>query len=121
MGFWSILFLLLTFVVLLFWVLYHSTYDIDTFRTAAVSFLICGLMLLVFLIDIPSAITGGETLYINSFPPNTQTLISQFIYTDKGMLVSYEGYQPDQFDSNGTYCIRYTKLTKSVLEIEKIN
>lgn len=73
-------------------------------------------------IDIPSAICGGQEMYVDELPTveHWGTHIS-FIKTDNEELKHLKLADWERYEKYGHYRIRYTKLNKCVLEIEKID
>lgn len=73
-------------------------------------------------IDIPSAINGGQEMYVDELPTveHWGTHIS-FIKTDNEELKHLKLADWERYEKYGHYRIRYTKLNKCVLEIEKID
>lgn len=73
-------------------------------------------------IDIPNALSGGKEIYVNELP--TSYRITQYfsqIVTDNQDLRHLKGVAWNKYEKNGNYRIRYTKFTKFVLSIEKVN
>lgn len=71
-------------------------------------------------IDIPSALSGGQKIYVDKFPDVASTSYCQFVYADGQQFISFNGYDPDKYEQDTAYCITYTKYTKSILNIEKV-
>lgn len=73
-------------------------------------------------IDIPNALSGGKEIYVNELP--TSYRITQYfsqIVTDNQELRHLKGVDWNKYEKNGNYRIRYTKFTKFVLSIEKVD
>lgn len=73
-------------------------------------------------IDIPSALSGGKEIYVNELP-TTYRYGQLFVYvdTDTEELRHLMGVDWNRYEKNGNYRIRYTKFTKFVLSVEKID
>lgn len=87
--------------------------------------LIAYTILLIFIllcIDIPSALNGGEEMYVNELPRTiySGTVIQQ-TYSDNKELNRLRGCNWNAYEQYGSYRIRYTKLTKYVLDVEKLD
>lgn len=95
--------------------------DID-----AIKFFACVVVLLIgftifHAVDIPSALSGGEMMCVDELPRRIGSgRIKQFI-TDNPELKELTGYDPNNYEQYGHYHIRYTKIHKFVLDIEKID
>lgn len=73
-------------------------------------------------IDIPNALSGGKEIYVNELP--TSYRITQYFsqtVTDNEELRHLKGVDWNKYEKNGNYRIRYTKFTKFVLSIEKVD
>lgn len=73
-------------------------------------------------IDLPSALSGGEKIYVGELPERQYfgQYIS-YVITDNEDLRHLKGGAWDKYDKYGNYCIRYTKFIKIVLDIEKLD
>lgn len=72
-------------------------------------------------IDIPNALSGGKEIYVNELP--TSYMLGQYIsyvVTDNEELRHLKGVNWNKYEKNGNYRIRYTKFTKFVLGVEKV-
>ncbi|NDO20294.1 hypothetical protein FMM68_11620 [Lachnospiraceae bacterium MD329] len=84
---------------------------------ACVSF-IC---LIPFSIDIPCALRGGQEMYVNELPSYTGFGKFQRTITDNEELKRLKGCNWAFSEKYGDYRICYTKVTKIVLDIEKLD
>lgn len=78
--------------------------------------------LIPFVIDLPSAINGGQEIYVNELPVcySFGTHIS-YIETDNEELKHLKLGNWNKYEKYGNYCIRYTEPIKFVLEITPID
>ncbi|MCI8520570.1 MAG: hypothetical protein HFE51_02135 [Clostridia bacterium] len=75
-----------------------------------------------FCADIPSARSGGEVIYVDELPDVIQTSHYSHIYSKKyPELNGLKNFNPYKYEKYGHYRIRYTKLTKHFLDIEKLD
>lgn len=88
-----------------------------TIAVACVS-LIC---LITFSLDIPCALRGGQEMYVTELPSYTGFGTFQRTITDNEELRHLNGCNWDAYEKYGHYHIRYTKITKVVLDIEKLD
>lgn len=73
-------------------------------------------------IDIPSALSGGKEIYVNELPTTYRYgQLSVYVETDNEELRHLQGVDWNRYEKNGNYRIRYTKFTKFVLSVEKID
>lgn len=73
-------------------------------------------------IDIPSALSGGKEIYVNELPRTYGYRVHSFYtVTDNEELRHLKGVNWNRYERNGNYRIRYTKFTKFVLSVEKID
>lgn len=72
-------------------------------------------------IDIPSAIEGGQAIYVDRRPEVLPVMSLHVVYADNGQrFLDFGGYKPNKYEQDASYCITYTKFTKTVLKIEKV-
>lgn len=77
--------------------------------------------LILYCADIPSALNGGETVYTNELPDRVYYMHSMRTVSDNPELRNLKCFNPDGYDKYGNYRIRYTKLNRIVLAIEKLD
>lgn len=92
------------------------------FITLIIIMIISGFFTIILSIDIPSALNGGERMYVSELPErrNFGAYIS-YVITDNEELKLLKNGDWNKYEKYGDYCIRYTKFTKIVLNIEKLN
>ena len=85
--------------------------------------LVVVLSFLAFLsIDIPSALSGGEEIYVNELPTRIAFSINiVYVDTDDEILKQLKGCDWNKYEKYGNYRIRYTKFNKIVLDIERLD
>lgn len=96
--------------------------DKATFFISMIFMLICLSTLIRYYMDIPSALNGGEIIYTNELP--VQICLSHSLNTasDNPDLENLKCFiNLNKYDRYGNYRIRYTKLNRLVLEIEKLD
>ncbi len=88
-----------------------------------VTFICISLFFLIMLcLDIPSALSGGESVYVNDLPIHcSYGKYFSFVKTDNKKLMYLKFGDWNKYDKNGNYRIRYTKFNKIVLDIEKLD
>lgn len=89
------------------------------FCTALLFAFLCATVILS--VDIPNAINGGETMYVNELPTYVYFGQLSHIVTDNDELRRLKCFNWNEYEKYGNYRIRYTKLTKFVLDIEKLD
>lgn len=92
-----------------------------TLVTMIVPMLLISTAFVAYCIDIPSALKGGETVYTNELPETTYAMHSWHTISDNPELKHLQGCRFDKYEKYGNYRIRYTKLNRLVLEIEKLD
>lgn len=122
MGYWVFLLFLLIMATVLSICLYKVKKEDDDSIVGMGMFVCCmlGLALIGLIIDIPSALAGGEKIYVDKFPKVVQMQGVHLVSINEHDLISFRGYNPDKYEKEAWYCISYTKYTKSVLDIEKV-
>lgn len=122
MGYWLFLLLLFTLMTLTIVTLYLEKKKDDDcdFGAGIIACCLTGVMLIGLCIDIPSALAGGQKIYVNEIPQVLNTGHSQFICAGGKCFISYSGFNPADYEPDTQYCISYTKFTKSFLDIEKV-
>ena len=80
--------------------------------------LIC---LITFSLDIPCALRGGQEMYVNELPSYIGFGRFRRTITDNEELKHLNGCIWDAYEKYGNYHIRYTKITRIVLDIEKLD
>lgn len=78
-------------------------------------------LIILFCMDIPSALSGGEEIYVNELPTTVNYLTIRKHYTDNKELRHLKGRDWNKYEKYGYYRIRYTKLTRFVLSVEKLD
>lgn len=78
-------------------------------------------LIVLFGMDIPSALSGGEEIYVNELPTTVNYFVTSRTYTDNKELRHLKGRDWDKYDKYGYYRIRYTKLTRFILDVEKLD
>lgn len=96
--------------------------DKADFITLIIIMIISGFFTIILSIDIPNALNGGERMYVSELPErrNFGAYIS-YVITDNEELKLLKNGDWNKYEKYGDYCIRYTKFTKIVLNIEKLN
>lgn len=121
MGYWC--FIVLTFLIFAAAIIFFCYRKIKKQETN-VDIIICacvfGLTFFIFGIDIPSALSGGEKVYVEKFPHIEKLQFTVMLNVDGELLFSFRDYDPEKYEQDAEYCITYTKFTKSVLNIEKL-
>lgn len=122
MGYWFFLLILFALMALMIFMLYsEKKKDNDCYFGAGIAVCcIIGVMLIGLCIDIPSALAGGQKIYVNDVPQVVNTGHFQFVCAGGKCLISYSGFNPADYEPDTQYCISYTKFTKSFLDIEKV-
>lgn len=94
----------------------------DIFKSLIVLACFCLLFFIPLAIDLPSAICGGQEIYVDELPTveHWGTHIS-FIKTDNKELKHLKLADWEMYEKCGNYRIKYTKPIKFVLKIEKLN
>lgn len=87
------------------------------FVIAALTFI----MLITYCLDIPSVLNGGEVVYTNEMPEIIHLKGTSYVYSDNPELSGLKGFNPDEYEKYGNYRIRYTKINKFVLEVERLD
>ncbi|MDO5398608.1 MAG: hypothetical protein Q4G33_11845 [bacterium] len=123
MGYWIFLLcvvLLLIGVIVFAW--YSKVKDNDEEQFVLCIGCICVLAFFViyFGLDIPSALSGGQEVYVDKFPDIASMRYFQLIEVDGVNFLSFSGFNSDKYEQDAAYCIRYTKLTRTILSIEQI-
>lgn len=80
------------------------------------------IVLIPFAIDLPSAIRGGQEIYVNELPTryNLGTHFS-YVETDNEELKNLKLGNWENYEKYGKYRIRHTEPIKFVLKIEKLD
>jgi len=88
----------------------------------AITALLCipFLFIVIMGLDIPNALKGGEEIYVNELPERIGTGRISYTITDDDTLRHLQGCNWNKYEKYGNYRIRYTKLTKFVLDVEKL-
>lgn len=74
------------------------------------------------ILDIPSALSGGEKVYTSELPTlQKYGHYMSFNITDNEELKLLHGCNWNKYEKYGNYCISYTKHTKYVLDIKKLD
>ena len=74
------------------------------------------------MVDIPSALSGGEKVYTSELPTlQKYGHYMSFNITDNEELKFLHGCNWNKYEKYGNYCISYTKHTKYVLDIKKLD
>ena len=122
-GFWMelclIFVLFLGSVVVTYWIRREEADDEEeVYHIGRACCILFGVFLFVFILDIPSAVTGGVKIksHLDVCPMQTFSAV----YTEDKMLVAY-GKIMDIGDDEGQYLISYTPVTKSIIKIEKVH
>lgn len=77
---------------------------------------------IVLSIDLPSVLSGGQEIYVNELPTSYRvTNYFSYTVTDNEELRHLKGVNWNKYEKNGNYRIRYTKFTKLVLDVEKLD
>jgi cbb3-type cytochrome oxidase subunit 3 len=96
----------------------------DVFVAFIVFFWTVLFFLIPLCIDIPSALRGGEEIYVTELPTRTSwSLTSPYLYmqTDNEALRHLKGCNWNNYEKHGNYLIHYTEFTKFVLDIKKLD
>ena len=80
------------------------------------------LCLIPFAIDLPSALSGGQEIYVNELPTryDVGTFLS-FVETDNEQLKHLKLGEWEKYEKHGNYRIKHTKPIKFVLDIEPLD
>ena len=100
----------------------HDYMEKETFVVFIVIFCVILFFLIYMSTDIPSALSGGQDLYVNELP--TRIVFGphvSYVDTDNEELKHLSGCDWNAYEKYGNYHIRYTKHTKFVLDIEKLD
>ena len=71
-------------------------------------------------INIPDAIRGGQEIYVQEAPRVFRMQIMNIVFADGRKFISFDGYDSDDYEEGALYRIRYTKISKIILDIEKV-
>lgn len=96
----------------------------DKIAGVGIIFFICVLSVItaIICIDIPSALSGGEVLYANELPTTVRCgCYASIAVTNNDELKHLQGCNWNKYEKYGNYRIRYTKLHKFVLDVEKLD
>ena len=73
-------------------------------------------------IDIPSALSGGETLYVTELPMcYSYGHFCNYVVTDNEELRHLKGPNWNRYEKYGDYRISYTRFTKFVLSVDELD
>ena len=78
-------------------------------------------LIILFCMDIPSALSGGEEIYVNELPITVNYFAIRKNFTDNKELRHLKRRDWNKYEKYGHYRIRYTKLTQFVLSVEKLD
>lgn len=127
MSYWIcliILFIMFVFIVFIIWKEKQQKSELESNTVAIlilITFIILSLTILLS-IDMPSALNGGEVIYVSELPTTVNYgLVIQKNFTDNEELQYLRGCNWNRYEKYGNYRIRYTKLTKIVLDVEKLD
>lgn len=123
MGYWFlIIFIFIVLGTTIFCACYSKVKEKNTEDFGISVFAVCLSLVftICFGIDIPDALSGGQKIYVDKFPNVVSMQYCQLVSADGQQFISFSGYNPDKYEQNAEYCITYTKFTKSVLDIKKI-
>lgn len=93
----------------------------DTFKTLIVLGCILLLVFIPFAADLPSALSGGQEIYVNELP--TRYIIGthiSYVKTDNKQLKHFKLGEWEKYEKYGNYRIKYTKHFKFVLAIDSV-
>lgn len=126
MQFWLLLIVYLAIITILIILAINSSKNADSkgiVISAVIGCIITFVLSVPLIIDVPSAIRGGETLYLDSFPKIYEIGNHHICaaVTDDITLYSLGKYNSDKYEQDAQYCIKYTKFFKIILDIEKNN
>lgn len=130
MLYWiSLIFFFLSALAILLYILYllrkKRKYDYmkkDVFIAFIILFCVVLFFLIYMVTDIPSALSGGQDLYVNELPTRLDLGAHiSYIDTNNKELKHMIGVNWNAYEKYGKYHIRYTKHTKFVLDIEKLD
>lgn len=123
MGYWFLIIFIFTILSAMIFCTYYLKVKNEDKETMGLSILsICfALSLTVYFgIDIPYALNGGQEIYVDKFPAVASMECFQLINTGEQQFISFKSYNPDKYEQDAEYCITYTKFTKIILNIEKV-
>lgn len=126
MLYWIILItLFIVLIGILFFIWKKRMWDRDMDREVfgGLVFIICVLMVFIIplSIDIPDAIKGGQEMYVDKLPSYSGYGRFRRVITDNDKLSKLTGCNWSLYEQYGNYHIRYTKFTKFVLDVEKLD
>jgi hypothetical protein len=83
---------------------------------------IFSVMVIPFVLDIPFAIAGNQSIKTHTFPKecNTSPMGIQMIYIEDQLFFSYENYDLDEYEQGKGYQVFYTPFSRSILKIIEI-
>ena len=118
------LFIILIVFLYFIWKMKIKDKDMETGKFIMSVTFICILLffLTVLCLDIPSALSGGESVYVNELHISySYWKCFWFVITGNEKLMYLKFDNLNKYDKNGNYRIRYTKFNKIVLAIEKLD
>lgn len=71
--------------------------------------------------DIPSVLDGGDVIYTDELPKYMEFGMIRYFKTDNEELKHLKFCNRNLYEEHGNYRIRYTKHTKFVLSVEKLD
>ena len=119
-----ILLVLLLAIILYIWrkKIVKKEMENDIFGSLIVVGCMLSLAALLLSIDIPSALKGGQEVYVNELPTyHYAGHLYSHIETDNEELKNLKFGNWNKYEKYGHYRIRYTKFIKFVLDIEKLD
>lgn len=81
--------------------------------------IIIGFFLLLFIIDIPSAVKGGIPYRMQSQPSIIRLSMFYAVSTGQDTLITCRDWNSECVEPNANYVIKYVPFTKYVLSIDK--
>lgn len=119
-----ILLALLLMIAIYIWIMRKVKKEMDneSFCILTVTDCIVLLIVLWMSLDIMSALQGGQELYVNELPTyHYAGRFFSYVETDNEELKHLNGCDWNKYEKYGNYRIRYTRFTKFVLDIEKLD
>lgn len=122
MGYWLLIVIIFAFLAAMIcaaWYSFAKKKDIEDFRMSIFAIILIFVFGIYFGIDIPSAIGGGQKLYVDRRPEMLPFMSLHVVYANGQRFIDFGNYNPDKYEQDGRYCISYTKFTKTILKIQK--
>ena len=125
MGYWiwlMFLFIVFTsvFIMLIHTIKKGNGIKSESFVILVICNCVLGFFLICFGMDIPSALSGGQEMYVKGSPQILIMEHSRWLCANGEMLFLVMKYDLDKNEPYAEYRITYTEFTNTVLAIEKV-